>query len=156
MTEFLQRLSDRERLFVFGGAGVVAVLVLFQFILAPVMDWRTARTNAAREAERTYDLVIEAAGRGPARDVAVDPSRPVRNIIAETAQTSSLELTYVNVRPDGRVDTTVSNADPAALFGWIAMLEAEHGVDVASADISRERGSTARVRATMSFSRSGG
>lgn len=156
MNSFLQQLSDRERFVVLGGGGVIALLVLFQFILVPIFDWRSGRARAADSAENTYDLVVEAAARGAPVEQAGDPSRPVRNIISETAQGASVELTYVNVGTDGRVDATVSNADPAAFFNWVATLEREHGVTVTTADITRERGATNRVRATMSFARSGG
>lgn len=153
---FLNRLNDRERLVVLGGGAVVLALVILQFVIGPLLDWRSDRARAAKDAERTYDLVVEAAARGAPAETAGDASRPVRNVISETAQAVGVELTYVNVRADGQVDASVSGADPQALFAWIATLERDESVRVVSADISREQGAGARVRAQLSFARGAG
>ncbi|MEL6359785.1 MAG: type II secretion system protein GspM [Pseudomonadota bacterium] len=157
MTEFWTQLSDRERQLIIAGAGVALFFVVVQFVVMPLLDWRKDRLAAAESAESTYDLVVEAASRKPVAQssTASNPnaSKPIRNVLSETATQSGVNLIYVNVRPDGAVDANATNVDPATLFAWFSSMEAGFDVRLLRADISREQSSPGTLRAQMTFTR---
>lgn len=127
--------TKRERVILGAGGIFVSALVLAQATLAPLLAWRVDAQAGARAAEDGYRMVAQAgASPGPA----ISPSAaPVRNVINETAAALQIDLTFVNVRPDGAVDLQAGPTPPERLFQFLSKLEREHGVKVQTADIAR-------------------
>lgn len=127
--------TERERLVMAAGGIFVSALALFQLTLAPLLAWKNDARTGARAAEENYRMVaLAASATGPV----ISPSAaPVRNVINETAAALQIDLTFVNVRPDGAVDLQAGPAPPDRLFQFFSKLEREHGVKVQTADIAR-------------------
>jgi type II secretory pathway component PulM len=157
MNAFLDRLSERERLFVMAGGVVVALVALLQFAFFPLARWRGDMAERRANAEALYLLVAEAgAARGGAAAATASPKAavPVRNAIADAAKAEKVELSYLNVRPDGAVEANAAGASDA-LYRWLGALGREYGVVVATADIARDQNGSG-LRAQLTLSRPGG
>ncbi len=154
MTEFWTKLSERERLMVGVGGAVVAVFILIQFILVPIIGWRDEMGQKRDNAVAFYELVARASALagGAGASTEAETSTPVRNVVSQSAARAGVELNFVNQRPDDGVDLNAS-AEPAALFAWLATLETEHAIVVAVADIARESGDDGKVRAQLTLVR---
>ncbi len=157
MKNFLAKLNQRERLFVFAGGGIIAILVLFQFVVSPLIEWRSGQR---RDLERMRDLhrvvTAAAASSGNVSSGDIDRTTPLRTVITQTSQSSSVSLNLVNVREEGNVEVVASVSDGAGLFAWIALLESRYAVRVESADIARDANVAGTLRAQITFSRGGG
>lgn len=156
MKAFLARLSNRERLFVHVGGGVIALLVFIQFMLSPLIEWRTSQREDLDRMRDLHRLVTAAAANaGAPGQSGVDRDTPLRTVVTQTSQTASVNLNLVNVREDGNVEVVASTSDSAALFAWMALLESRYGVRVESADLARDANISGSLRAQISFSRGG-
>jgi len=153
----LENLTPRERAFVLGGAAIVGLLIILQFVIAPALSWRSEAEARRERAEELYRLVAEAGavGGGPAAaGVSPKAATPVRAAIADSAAAEKITLTYINVRPDGAVETNAA-ASSEAMFRWLGALNRDYGVIVAAADIARDR-SGEELRAQLTLTRPGG
>ena len=157
MNAFLERLSERERLFVSVGGAVVALVALLQFAAFPLLRWRADMAERRTNAETLYLLVAEAgAARGGAASATLSPkaATPVRNAIADSAKAERVELSYLNARPDGAVEANAAAASDA-LYRWLGALSRDYGVVVIAADIARDQ-NDGGLRARLTLSRPGG
>ena len=154
MTAFWEGLSDRERVFVGVGSVILALLILTQVIMAPLSNWRDARTSRLAAAESDYKLVVQASAySGAAATAAADMETPARNAVTTAAQRRSIILDFVNARPDGSVEANVGAAPSAALFAWIADLERGYGIRLSTADIARDTEDGTLSQARLVFTR---
>ncbi len=157
MKSFFARLSERERLFVFAGGGVIATLALLQFVISPLIEWRSGQRQDLERMRDLHRVVIAAAGNaGSISGGDVDRTTPLRTVITQTSQSSSVSLNLVNVREEGNVEVVASVSDSAELFAWIALLENRYAVRVESADLARDANVAGTLRAQITFSRGGG
>ncbi len=151
MSEFWNRLSDREKLFVGAGGAIAALIILLQFILAPALGWRADMTQKRKSAEDLYRLVSEAsASAGVAAAAAgVDLDTPILNVVTQTTGEFKVVVNYRNARPDGAVEANVA-APSEQIFDWLRALETRYGVTVAAADIARgASGEEAQAQLTL-------
>ena len=155
MTSFWENLSARERILVAVGAGLAALFIVLQLIIAPILDWRADKQRELASARGLYELVAEAAPRGGASAPAADGGVPVRNLVSQTASAAGVSIVYINARSDNGVDANISAAQPSALYDWLAALRNEHNIAVEAADIARETGNPEVVRAQLTLSRRG-
>ena len=154
MSNFWRNLSDREQVFVLAGGAVLALFIVVQFVIAPLIDWRSNQLSRVSQAESGFDLVVEAASRaGAASPGNKDLDTPVRNAVSQTASSGGVNLVFVNQRPDGSVEASLEDADPNALFDWLVLLDNRYGVKTVTADIAREQGDETLVQARLTFSR---
>ena len=141
--------TAREKLILSLGAALVALVVIAQMTLVPLVNWRGAAAERAASAEERYRLVARSAA--IATPVKTSNAEPVRNVLNNVAAAAQLELTFVNALPDGSVDMQAGPVAPDRLFDLFSRLEREYGVKVKSADIARasEDGDKVRVQATL-------
>lgn len=157
MTEHWNGLSPREKIFVIGGAAIIIVFVLFQFVFSPVVDWRRDQERSIVRAEKLYELAVQAsASSGTAATADADLVTPVRNVISNTAASRDILLDFVNARDDGSVEVTIGDTSTDNLFGWFANLESEYGVVLSNADVARNIEVQDVANARLVFSRLAG
>lgn len=151
MKAWWEGLSERERLMIAGGGAFVALVILIQFALAPLMAWRSAAAQRADAAEAEFALVHEAAALAPPRNTGVDSGQPIKTVLNAQAGALEVPLTFVNALPDGNVEMQAGPASPKAVFALFSVLESEHGVRIVAADVSRNADApdTVRVQATL-------
>ena len=157
MSNFWQGLSQREKLFVTGGATIIGFFVVIQFMVFPLVDWRSDSKRSIARAENLYQLAAQAsASSGTASTANADLSTPVRNVVSSSASRRSIVLDFVNLREDGSVEVTIGDTPTEALFEWFVDLEKNFGVALASADVSRNPEQAGMANARLVFVRLGG
>ena len=151
MKAWWENLSQRERMLLGGGAVIVAVLILLQFVLSPLISWRTDVRAEAETAERNYELVARAAATAPGHE-SVDEETPVRNVLNDAASRNRVNLTFVNALPDGSVSLQAGPVTAENVFSLFDDLERSYAVRVVNADIARapEDAGLVRLQATVS------
>lgn len=138
--------------------GLAALLGVILLIIRPIGGWRDDQISDLNRAESTYEMVAEASAIGGGATSArggQDAQSPINSILSRTAAQASVNLTGYNPRPDGAVEASAAETDPAALFAWLGQLESEYGVRIDYADVLREQADPSLVRAQMTFSRPG-
>ncbi len=139
MRAWWENLSDRERWLVAGGAAIALLLLMFQFVIKPVADWRQEADMRADNARRGYELVTNAAATGAleAADQQADNSIPLRQALTQTAAAASIELVRVGREADGQIEVQPAPVGGDKLFRWLGQLHDDYGVTIAFADVSR-------------------
>ena len=149
MSEYLNKLTQREKLMLGIGAGVVALCLFLLLVLGPVMQWRENAQLKAMTAERNFALIEEAAARQPPKrpNRSANSTTSVRNAVYQTAARANVTLSYVNALSDGRVTVNANDAKAQQLYAWLGVLEQEHAIRVESADVARSADGGAGVLA---------
>lgn len=129
-----------------GVLGGVLALVLFWFlILAPLLAWKAGAADRLDAAVQTHALASAAAGIDTAGGVARTP------VEIETLLTDSAVEAGVGVQVSiegGRVSFAVESAETARLFGWIAALE-RAGLTIASLSVLENADATLQAQGTV-------
>ena len=144
-------------MFVLGGAAIISLFAILQFVISPLVDWRHEKERSIPRAKNLYELAAQAsASSGTAVTTGADLTTPVRNAISNTATKRSIILDFVNARDDGSVDVTIGDTPTEALFEWFGELEKSFGIALSSADVSRSVEQEGVANARLTFVRVGG
>ena len=153
MAAWFKNLSERERLFVGVGGAVLGMAIIFQFLMVPLMDWRTKLNGRADRAKQNYETVLQAAelrttnaANAPKHNV------PLRTALTQTASAAGIDLVRVGADVNGQIEVQPSGVDDETLYQWFGTLQLEYGVYVSFADISRDSDGTIRTQA-LAFNR---
>jgi type II secretory pathway component PulM len=155
MMEWWAKLSLRERSLVGAAAALVALIVLLQFILFPLLASRSAAALSVEQASRTLDLMTSrgfspSAGTDPAAGTGTPMDADTRRrAILEAATRRGLAIARVQVSPDGIVTVQVNDANAENVFAWLLELRASAGLEASRATIN-EAGS-GLVRSSFEF-----
>ncbi|MEM6413999.1 MAG: type II secretion system protein GspM [Pseudomonadota bacterium] len=156
MFEAWRDLSDRERILISIAAVLAVLLVILQFIVSPIYNWRETQERKLRSSENLYELVAEAsavAGGVQSAETAPKANVPIRKAVTDSAKSSGVNITFVNARDDGTIETSTPSANPDRLYAWLEKLRSDYGVGVAYADIARDRNGLDAVRARIVLER---
>lgn len=153
MKAWWRGLSVRERIIVAAGAGLLALLVCFQFMVSPLMGWRATAQTRAERAAADYQLVRRAAALARPASDKPESDTPIRNALTDLATRYGVPLVFVNALSDGSVEMQGGPADPQAVFELFSALESEEGVTVTVADIARASDDPEKVRLQATLSR---
>jgi len=118
--------TPRERAMLSVMGGLIVAVALWFLVLSPTLTWRTEA--AERRVEAAQSLArIEA---GVARmEGQTGTSMAVADMEQVAAQTAGAAALTVDFSPaDGGLGFGVTQATTGALFGWLALLQAEHGI----------------------------
>jgi general secretion pathway protein M len=142
--------SDRERLLLGVAGALLALLVVSFGLVRPAFD---ARADGAAAYARASALLTDA--RAAADEAAVlragGAARPrdatsVRTSLTEAARAAGVAITRLEPAADGRLAVSLDAVGPAAFYDWVARLERDHGVPVASVNLRRnDQGGTVRA-----------
>lgn len=135
LVEWYAGRDRRERILLLVGSVVVAVYVAFAGVWQPLSAMReTALADIAK-----YEAVaarITAAGTNLSLAVLPSAALPDAAVITESA--TVIGLTIRRLEPEGdRTRIEVEDADFAVLVDWLARLETEHALHVATIEIDR-------------------
>jgi len=137
MSEWWRDLSSRERLLI-AIAGVLAgVLFISLAIISPLEGWRDDAARKAKSARDGYELTAAAAAVSGDRKSSGASATPLRQAVIGTAGAAGVELVRIGAENNNQLEIQLAPANPETLFNWFTELQANHGVRVVFADITR-------------------
>ena len=130
---------------------LLAAVVVWLAVLRPALGWRAAA--AERRVQAQAELAEVQAG---ARVLAPGANRPARPANAEgleplvrrTAEAAGLAAD-LGMDEQGGLGFRVSQASSARVFGWLAVLEADHGVRVRDLGVVENADATLNVEGSL-------
>ena len=153
MTEWWQKLSLRERGLVGAAAALLALIVLLQFILFPLLAHRSAASLRAEQASRTLDLMTSR-GLSPTAGANTSPGASLdadarRRAILDAATRRGLSIARVQVSAEGVVTVQVDDTSAENVFAWLFELRSSAGLEASKATISQA--GSGLVRSSFEF-----
>lgn len=136
--------SPRERAMLSLMGGLMAALVVWYGVVAPSLAWRAAAAERRATAEARLALFETAAARltpAPTDPAAVQArAEPAAVAMGLEAQFSAGER---------GLDFTVASAATPALFGWIAALRSQYGVEPLALTVTETAEGTLSAQGTL-------
>ncbi|WP_430401309.1 type II secretion system protein GspM [Hyphomonas sp.] len=142
MMEWWEKLSQRERTLVGAATALLALIVLLQVILIPLLSSRSDAALRAEQSARTLDLMtsrgMSSLNGTNAASAAAAPmdSDARRRAILEAATRRGLAIARVQVSEDGVVTVQVDDANAEAVFAWLFELRSSAGLEASRAAIN--------------------
>ncbi|HEY1224655.1 MAG TPA: type II secretion system protein GspM [Brevundimonas sp.] len=131
--------SLREQRLLMLMGGLFAAALLWFGVITPTLTWRA--DAAERRAEAEADLALIEAGtariKGAASSMAADQLQAAARRAADAGGVNAV----FNPLNDG-VGFSVNGASTATLFGWLAELKSEHGIDARVLTVSENADAT--------------
>ena len=125
--------------------GVLALVLAWFLILAPLLAWKAGAADRLDAAVQTHALASAAAGIDTAGGVARS-SDDIEALLTDSAAEAGVA---VQVSQDGAETTfTVESAETARLFGWVAALE-QAGLTIASLSVLENADATLQAQGTV-------
>lgn len=131
---------------------LVAAVVVWLGVIRPTMAWRDAA--AAERVRAQADLVEVRAGLARLAPSA-SPGRVAEDagglepLVRRTAEATGLQLT-TEMDASGGLAFRISSGSSAAVFGWLAALQADHGVDVRTLGVVENTDASLQVEGSLS------
>jgi general secretion pathway protein M len=143
--------TARERRMLAVMLALVAAVLVWLLVVRPAWGWRAGA--AERLAEAQAEKVEVAAGLRALAPASARPARPanaegLEPLVRRTAEAAGLTVD-LGMDPDGGLGFRVSGARSAQVFGWLAVLEADHGVQVRSLGVVENADATLNVEGAL-------
>lgn len=130
-------LREQRLLLVLGG--LLTCIVLWFAVITPALAWRTHA--AQRRAEATADLTLIETG--TARIAGGASSMDATQLQAAARRAADAGGVNVVFNPiDDSLGFSVNGATTAVLFGWLAALDSEHGIEARTLTVSENADAT--------------
>lgn len=141
MIERWNKLSLRERALVGTAAVLLALIVLLQFILFPLLAQRSAASLRAEQASRTLDLMTSR-GLSPTADASASAGVTLdadarRRAILDAATRRGLAIARVQVSAEGVVTVQADDTSAENVFAWLFELRSSAGLEASKATITK-------------------
>ena len=146
LTDWLAGRTPRERWMLIGLALIAGGILIFYGVVQPLNDWRAAASERRADASESTRLIAAAEAR--LRPGATsDPARlaEVAGPLAE-AQGLTVEL---SPGEDGGLAFSAQQAPTAALFGWLAALESQHGIEAVAISVTENADATLQAQGLL-------
>lgn len=141
--------SVREQRMVAVMGLLVAAVLIWLLVLRPAWAWREAA--AERRLEATASLTgMEAglAGRAPVAAKASMPLADIEQAARSAAEAAGLAV-VLSVDGQGGIAFDASGVTSAGLFGWLAAVKAEYGVETGSLTVIENADATLDATGTL-------
>lgn len=146
-------LSLRERVLIAIMIVLLATVVLWLGVIQPVQDGLTrARANQSIAVDRAGRIAAAAAALKGAPVAPPQLDGSLDQVVAQSAGEAGFTLDSANQAGPGRMTIAIGAAKPAALFAWLAGLEAR-GIAIETLIVDPGAGGTVSARATLKVAR---
>ncbi len=145
MKQFLQRLSLRERLLLFGGIALLLISGLYAFLYQPMIEEQQRLKKAIEVQRQLKDYLqgigAEVAGLQGNSPKVPDATQSLLGIIDNGSEQSGIKPAIKRLVPEGqeKVMLWLERCDFDQLMVWIAVLDKEQGISVQQMAISLEQ-----------------
>ena len=143
MRDWFESLAPRERLIVSAGTGVVAVILFWSIVLAPLASG-VGRMNTRIESKRAslswmQTAAAEIRSAGDVSTAAGDPDQSLVVVIDRTARQSGIGESLTRNQPVGEdgIRVRLEGAPFDVVTQWLGQLQAGHGLALESATFER-------------------
>ena len=132
MSAWWAGLSLRERGLVLGAGGITLLVLLWQLLLVPLMDWRGAAEQRSLTAQRDLQTLHEAYFKERAERgiIVVDSEKPAaltgeafKSEVVRLASENGLSITRLQGDGPNVIGITINVADPRIVFLWLQEVE---------------------------------
>ncbi|MDZ4364987.1 type II secretion system protein GspM [Brevundimonas sp.] len=118
--------SPRERAMLSVMGGLIAAVALWFLVVSPTLTWRSEATERRAEASAQRARIEAGVARMQGSSGTTMAVSDMEQVASQTATAASLNVAFAP--EDGGLGFTVTQATTGALFGWLALLQAEHGM----------------------------
>jgi general secretion pathway protein M len=125
--------------------GVLALVLAWFLILAPLLAWKAGAADRLDAAVQTHALASAAAGIDPSGGVARIPA-DIEALLTNSAADAGVAVQVT--AEGGGVSFAVESAETARLFGWVAALE-RAGLTIASLSVLENADATLQAQGTV-------
>lgn len=132
--------NAREQLLLKGLAAVAALIILFQFVYAPIKSYRDGALASYQNATALLAEMEEGAARAAAAPLAegsTDDGRSVRVVATELAREMGVTITRLSPSEEDGLTVWLDGTEGPLMFRWLLRLRDEHGVRVRRAAIHK-------------------
>ena len=124
---------------------ILAAVTVWLAVVRPLIGWRAAAAErAATAASVLTDARRALASLGGVKVAARPPLEGIEAVLQRTAATAGLEVVTV-MSATGQTGFELSSVDSARLFGWLGVLEREHGLLVCTLGVTENADATLNV-----------
>lgn len=137
--------SPRERVMLGVMGALIGAVLVWYLVVSPALAWHAAAAQRRAEAEIRLARIETAAARlvpGAPADAATIQAR------AQAAADAAGLAASFSAGERG-VDFTVASAPTAVLFGWIAAIRAQHGLEPVSLAVTENADATLTAQGTL-------
>jgi type II secretory pathway component PulM len=131
---------------------IAAFVIVWLGAVRPALLWRDAAAADRAEAETDLADVRADLGRllrlSPSLSVASE-SGGLEPLVRRTAETWGLEVSLA-MDASGGLGFRIASGTSAAVFGWLAALQTDHGVDVRTLSVVKNTDATLQVEGSLS------
>lgn len=118
--------SPRERVMLSMMGALIAALALRFLVVAPALSWRAEAAERRAEANAQRARIEAGLARMQGSSNSTMTVSDMEQVAGQTATAASLNVAFAP--EDGGLGFTVTQATTGALFGWLAQMQAEHGM----------------------------
>jgi len=143
------RTQREQRLLIVMALLLAATLISFG-IVRPVLSWRAAAADRAEAAAADLvDVRAAVVSLAPTRPGARPAAGEIEPLIRRTAEAAGLEVVTL-MSPSGQLGFQLSRVGSGQLFGWLAVLETDHGLAICSLGVTENTDTTLNVEGAVS------
>ena len=126
--------TRRERILLGVMAALLAAVVAWYGVIAPIGAWKAGAADRRAEAAADLQSVEADLARlnAAATDAPVGTGEPIEPLLIRTAEAAGLDIDRQQAEADGAQTVWLQAVPPQVVFGWIAQLEQAHGVTVSN------------------------
>jgi general secretion pathway protein M len=140
--------SPRERVMLGVMGALLAAVIAWYLVIAPALDWRADAAQRRTEAEVRLTRIEAAASR--LTPTGAGDAATVQTQAQAAADAAGLAASFS--AGERGVDFTVASAPTAVLFGWIAAIKAQHGLEPVSLAVTENADATLTAQGTLAQS----
>ena len=134
-------LQPRERMIAVGGVALAVAIILWAFLVRPLLDETAALRTAVETKQRLAVDVARIEGTQPSSVAAnrQGSDQPLYVIVSNTASTYGLGQPRTRNDGPNTIDVTLQSVSFDSIAAWLVTLHDAYGVDVESASFSSAR-----------------
>lgn len=142
--------TAREQILLACAAALIAMILAWYAVLAPVMSWRASAERDFLRAVERYEVMAEGAARYRALSAGAAQAQrsgaPLRTVIGRTANARGVAISRVQPLDDGRLGVWLDTVEADILMAWLSELAADEGVRVDRVSLDREGDGVVRAQ----------
>jgi len=128
-------LEGRERTLILVAGILLAVVVLYQFVLVPSRGYAETQAQRYRTALSELHEVRAVAATVRQAELPETANQPLQSVLTNTASLYGLTITRLAPAEDDGLNLWLDGVSPQLLYAWIGDLERAHGVHVGKASL---------------------